>query len=101
MKISRKELDEFERTEKEKTKPLNQKILDFLSQNIDYGIELVDIMKALQPGYVTSSGSKLDTFLVIAGVLLYNNELYKLEEQGKIRSVRYKNKTLYYAIEQR
>lgn len=99
MKISRKELDEFERAKKERIKPLNQKILDFLRQNIDSAFELNDIMKALEPEYVTSSGSNFDRILVITDTLLYASELNKLGKHDKIKSVRHGSKTFYYAIE--
>lgn len=97
MKISIKEIDEFERAEKEKLKPLDQKILDHLSQNKDSAFELNDIIIALQPEFSTSSESMVDKFLTIANMLAYTNELGKLEKDKKIRKILYKSK-FYYAL---
>ena len=98
MKISIKEIDEFERAEKEKLKPLDQKILDHLSQNNDFVFELNDIIVALQPEFSTSSGSVVDKVLTIANMLVYAKELDKLEKDKKIRKVLYKSK-FYYTLE--
>ena len=95
MKISIKEIDEFERAEKEKLKPLDQKILDHLSQNNDSAFELNDIIVALQPGLSTSSESMVDKFLTIANMLVYGKELDKLEKDKKIRKILYKSKFYY------
>lgn len=98
MKISIKEIDEFERAKKEKLKPLDLKILDHLSQNNDSAFELHDIMVALQPEFSTSSGSMVDHVLTVANLLVYANELDKLEKDKKIRKILYKSK-FYYTLE--
>ena len=91
MKIDRKELEEAER---ERKKPLDQRIIDILKQNNDYAFELTDLIEMLETE-LPKGRSGLDTIWAVALGLNYTEALSKLETEGEILKVSLKNSTDY------
>lgn len=89
MKIDLEEFNEIRKNQQS----IEQKILDFIGQDINSAVEDVDIIDAILGPRL----SLAEKYVATISEIKYKEILYQLELQGKIRGARIGNK-IYYAI---